>query len=202
MNLIIFGGFLGSGKTSFILSLAHFLVEKQGKCKSEVVIIENEIGETGIDDKVFKSEGFNVKELFSGCICCQLTADLTLTLNELAKTLNPAWVILEATGLAYPSKILDTLHKYSEGLESISTVTIVDAERWEELSEVMPILIETQVRDGEIVIINKIDLITNEQLKLVESDIIRINPEATIYKLSATGSVAENIWERLTKAIE
>jgi G3E family GTPase len=117
MNIIIFGGFLGSGKTTTILSLAHYIVEKEKSSdKPNLVIIENEIGETGIDDKVLKSNGYSVKELFSGCICCTLSSDLTIMLNDIAEKVNPKWVIIECTGLAYPSKITDTLNKYEKQL--------------------------------------------------------------------------------------
>lgn len=139
MNLIIFGGFLGSGKTSLILSLAHFLVESENSIKSDLVIIENEVGEIGIDHKVLKSGGFSVKELFSGCICCQLTSDLITTLNDIYEKINAKWIIIETTGLAYPGKILGNLNKYGKGIESIRTVTVVDVERWDELTTVTPV---------------------------------------------------------------
>ncbi len=92
MNLIIVGGFLGSGKTSLILSLAHFLVTNEDSAKTNLVIIENEVGEIGIDDKVLKSDGFSVKELFSGCVCCQLTSDLVTSLNDIQENINPKWI--------------------------------------------------------------------------------------------------------------
>ena len=119
MNIIIFGGFLGSGKTSTILSLAHFIVEKGKKSdKPNLVIIENEIGEIGIDDKVLKSSGYSVNELFSGCICCTLSTDLVIMLNDISEKISPSWVIIECTGLAYPSKIINSLNKYGKGIES------------------------------------------------------------------------------------
>lgn len=200
MNIIIFGGFLGSGKTSTILSLARFIVEKEkSSVKPNLVIIENEIGETGIDDKVLKSSGYSVKELFSGCICCTLSADLTTMLNDIAERINPKWVIIECTGLAYPSKITDTLNKYGKGIESIRTVTIIDSERWEELLEIAPVLVETQVAEGNTLLINKIDLITEHELKHIEKDVAAINSKAKVYKMSANISISNNIWEEVTK---
>lgn len=199
MNLIIFGGFLGSGKTSLILSLALFIADRKKTSDGPgLVIIENEIGETGIDDKVLKSGGFSVRELFSGCICCQLTVDLTTTLNDIAEKINPEWVIIESTGLAYPGKILGTLSKYGKGIDSIRTVTVVDAERWDELTAITPVLIETQVVEGDTVLINKIDLVTEEELKHVDSYIAELNPKARIYKVSASGRISESIWREVT----
>jgi Putative GTPases (G3E family) len=202
MNLIIFGGFLGSGKTSLILSMAHFLVESEDSMKSNLVIIENEVGEIGIDDKVLKSGGYSVRELFSGCICCQLTSDLITTLNDINEKINPKWVIIETTGLAYPGKILGNINKYGKGIESIRTVTVVDAERWDELSDITPVLIENQVSQGDTILINKIDLVTEVELEEVESRVKELNPKASIYKVSANIEVNDCIWKEVTKTYE
>lgn len=202
MNLIIFGGFLGSGKTSLILSLAHFLVESEDSMKSNLVIIENEVGEIGIDDKVLKSGGYSVRELFSGCICCQLTSDLITTLNNINEKINPKWVIIETTGLAYPGKILGNVNKYGKGIESIRTVTVVDSERWEELSTITPVLIENQVSQGDTILINKIDLVAEAELKEVESRVKELNPKASIYKVSANIEIKDCIWKEVTKTCE
>lgn len=199
MNLIIFGGFLGSGKTSLILSLAHFLVQKESTNKTNLVIIENEVGEIGIDDKVLKSDGFSVKELFSGCICCQLTSDLITTLNDIQENVNPKWVIIETTGLAYPGKILGSLNKYGKRIESIRTVTVVDVERFEELIEIAPVLIENQVFEGDNILINKIDLVTEQEIRLVESSVKKINERAAVYKVSANSEIKGSIWEEVVK---
>lgn len=202
MNLIIFGGFLGSGKTSLILSLAHFLVESTDSEKSNLVIIENEVGEIGIDDKVLKSGGYSVRELFAGCICCQLTSDLITTLNDVNKNINPKWVIIETTGLAYPGKILGTINQYGKGIESIRTVTVVDAERWEELSDITPVLIENQVSQGDTILINKIDLVGEAELEKVQKRVEELNPKANIYKVSANTEIKDCIWKEVTRACE
>ncbi|QXE17390.1 GTP-binding protein [Clostridium sp. 001] len=202
MNLIIFGGFLGSGKTSLILSLAHFLVEKQSPNKQNLVIIENEVGETGIDDKVLKSKGLSVKELFSGCICCQLSSDLVITLNDLREKVDPEWVIIETTGLAYPRKILGTLNKYGKGIESIRIVSVVDAERFEELTEIAPVLIKSQISDGNTILVNKIDLVTDKQLKNIERSVKEVNLKAALYKVSANKDINDSIWKEVAKSNE
>jgi G3E family GTPase len=202
MNLIIFGGFLGSGKTSLILSLAHFIAENEEANKSNLVIIENEVGDIGIDDKVLKSDGFSVRELFAGCICCQLTADLIVTLNDIDEKINPKWVIIETTGLAYPGKILGNLNKYGKGIESIRTVTVVDAERFDELTTVAPILIETQISEGDTILINKIDLATEMELEHIENHVKHLSPKAGTYRVSANTKVDDCMWKEVTKVCE
>lgn len=204
MKIIIFAGFLGAGKTSMILSLAAFLINKERLAfpSANLVIIENEIGETGIDDKVLKSDGYQVRELFAGCICCTLTADLTVMLNDISEKIRPEWVIIECTGLAYPGNIVDSLKKYGSGIESTTTITVVDAERWEELSEVCPILVEKQVIEGEVLLINKTDLVNEKELLHVESHIKELNSNAKVLKLSAAAAIPERVWKEVVGTYE
>ena len=92
-----------------------------------------------------------------------------------------------------------SLNKYGKGIESISTVTIIDSERWEELSTVAPVLVETQVAEGNTVLINKIDLITEDELVHIKKDLAKINSKAKVHKISANISINNNIWEEVTK---
>jgi G3E family GTPase len=196
MNIILFSGFLGSGKTSVILNIAGHLAGNNKSDKPDLVIIENEVGETGIDEKILRSERLTVKELFAGCICCQLTSDLITTLNEIHADINPKWVIVEATGLAYPGKILEILDRYGKGIDNIKTITIVDAERWDELIEVTPVLIENQIKDADIILVNKIDLVNSNRIKHIEEKIRQLNPKAKFYSVNANQK--ENIiWKEL-----
>ena len=70
MKILLVGGFLGSGKTSFILKLAHHMIEDLGI--ANIVILENEIGAISVDDQVLKVSGYQVKGLFAGCVCFTL----------------------------------------------------------------------------------------------------------------------------------
>jgi G3E family GTPase len=196
VKIIIFGGFVGSGKTSLILSLAHYIVGDSPPVKPKLVIIENEIGDVSIDDKVLKSGGYNVTELFGGCVCCQLTSDLTFSVNFIYAEYNPEYIIIEATGMAYPSNILGTLIKYAKGITDIKTITVVDSERWIELRDITPVLLEKQVSECGLALINKIDLVSGEILEQVVNDVKSINPKAEIVKLSAVKEIDADLWER------
>ncbi|CAB1244930.1 Putative metal chaperone YciC [Clostridiaceae bacterium BL-3] len=202
MNLIIFGGFLGSGKTSLILSLSHFLLENKNSVKSNVVIIENEIGEIGVDDKVLEYSGLSVRELFSGCICCQLSSDLIITLNDIHEKIDPEWVIIETTGLAYPGRILSTLKEYGKNIDSIKIVTVVDGERFKELIVVTPVLITNQIADGDIILINKMDLVKEKELEQIKNHVKKLNPTASLHMLSANTSTDKDIWKEVTGKYE
>lgn len=192
MNIILFGGFLGSGKTSIILNAAEYIVKQSGN--SKLVIIENEVGEAGIDDKILKGEGLIVRELFSGCICCTLNTDLTICLNEIQEKYSPKHVIIEATGMAYPQRITDTLLMYGRGVEKLAKIIVVDAERWDELIEMFPVLIAGQVRHADVIFLNKIDCIEQRAVKQIKNDLSQLNDSASIYPISVHSGIDTAIW--------
>lgn len=196
MNIIVTGGFLGSGKTTFIRDLAEFMIKQE---KKKVVIIENEAGEVSIDDQLLSLDGFQVKEIFGGCICCQLTSELTVAISQIKQQFDPGWIIVEATGLAKIEPILETLVKYGKGFESLYTIVLVDAERWRELSEIMPDFIFSQVAAADMVLVNKIDLIDKKELTKILSQVEEINPQARVESISARNGVNKNILKGLSK---
>jgi G3E family GTPase len=199
LNVVIFTGFLGSGKTSLLLPLARFLVDGTGRevSKTSVVIIENETGEVGIDDGVLRAQGLDVRELFGGCICCQMTADLTSCLNDLAGELEPEWVLVEATGLATPQSIVETIRRYGKGVERIITLAVVDTPRWPELVEVLGPLVSKQVAGADIVLINKTDAVDPEALRAVRETVLSFNEAAPALEVSAAAGIEDRVWREV-----
>ena len=154
MKIIIFGGFLGSGKTSTILRVIAEIAARG----ETAAIIENEIGEKGIDDKLFSGSGLTVKPLFGGCVCCQITGDLLAAIQEIGKQVQPDWLIIEMTGLAVPGGVAAAIRQRDAGQTACKTVALVDAERWRVLIRALEPLITSQIRDSDAVIINKTDV--------------------------------------------
>ena len=77
MKFLILGGFLGSGKTTLLMQLARYLTRgSQEEGPSQVMILENEVGNSGVDDKFLKNSGYQVQNLFGGCTCCTLGSEL------------------------------------------------------------------------------------------------------------------------------
>ncbi len=187
-------GFLGSGKTTLIRQLAGYLVVDR---EQKVVIIENEVGEVGIDDRFLSGEGFQVREIYGGCICCQLTGELTLAVNQIAERFSPDWVIIEATGVARPSTILNTLEKYGKGIDGIFTLAVADTGRWEELMEIMPELISAQVAEAKLVIASKIDEAGEGELQRLMEKVKEINPRAGVLAASLIEGLEEPDLRRL-----
>ncbi len=194
MRVILVSGFLGSGKTTFIRQLAGYLVVDR---EQKVVIIENEVGEVGIDDRFLSGEGFQVREIYGGCICCQLTGELTLAVNQIAERFSPDWVIIEATGVARPSTILNTLEKYGKGIDGIFTLAVADTGRWEELMEIMPELISAQVAEAKLVIASKIDEAGEGELQRLMEKVKEINPRAGVLAASLIEGLEEPALRRL-----
>lgn len=194
MRVILVSGFLGSGKTTLIRQLAGYLVVDR---EQRVVIIENEVGEVGIDDRFLSGEGFQVREIYGGCICCQLTGELTLAVNQIAERFSPDWVIIEATGVARPSTILNTLEKYGKGIDGIFTLAVADTGRWEELMEIMPELISAQVAEAKLVIASKIDEAGEGELQRLMEKVKEINPRAGVVAASLIEGLEEPALRRL-----
>ena len=182
MKLMVVSGFFGCGKTTFIISAAKRLVKNYG---IKIAVIVNDIGEIGIDDKVIRSYGLKVKELFGGCVCCQLGDDMIKTLRLVERRVKPDLAILEPSGAADPSQILSvvSLAKNFE-LQMLPLVVLVDATQFKLLLSEMPLAIR-KIAFGEIVLINKVDQVSNAELSDVTREVGKVNRRASIRQISA-----------------
>lgn len=196
MQVMLVGGFLGSGKTTFIRGLADFLVKQE---QQRVAILENEVGEVGIDDQYLAMEGFQVREITAGCICCALTGELTLAVNELGEQWHPDWLVIEASGVARPGKIRQTLATYGRGIEAFLTVVLVDAGRWQELTAIMPDLLYAQVASADRVLVNKIDEVGEEDLAVVLDSVKEANGDAAIFTIKALDGLDAQLLRELCR---
>jgi G3E family GTPase len=177
MNLLLFSGFLGSGKTCLIIPLSKIIVQLGHR----VAIIVNEIGQIGIDNQLMRQLDLNVWELVSGCICCTLSSDLVETLQKLDSDYRPDIVIVEASGAADPNNILDALRYYrGRPLSSVRTVSVVDPLRLPILIDVMTPLITSQIRKADLIIISKTDLAKPDEIEFARRTAREINSTARI----------------------
>lgn len=202
MRIIILGGFLGSGKTSVLLQLAKYLVDKEKESSTEVkvAIIENEIGDVGIDDKVLLNEGFSVNNLFAGCACCSLAGELVHSIRTIQKELNPEWLIIEATGIAHPGSMQQSISK-SFGWPSY-ILTIVDAKRWKRLVRAMETMVSGQLEDSSKVLLNKVDLVNDEELEQVKESVHSFNQGVEIIATTAKDELPAELWKKLIDEVE
>ena len=194
MNFLIIGGFLGSGKTSLLLQLTTYMREKLGIEKT--VILENEIGRVGIDDRVLSGVGYNVHGMFAGCVCCTLTDELSLTVKAVERDIAPEWIIMEATGMAFPQNVKENLAD-SLGIGA-RICCLVDAKRWSRLLKPMEHLLPQQLKEADAVLINKIDLIGEDALESVRESVAGFcEPEAEIFPVSMNSEIGACILDRI-----
>lgn len=190
MNCIVLGGFLGSGKTTVLLKLAKSIIEHyHGGSKTPLVIIENEIGEISVDSKLLGN--YQVREIFAGCICCTLASDLTLNIKRLYEEFEPEWMIIEATGLAYPDKIVQTIRKYAPECQKVMTIAIADAGRWFDLMDYLDVLLLGQMKTSDLMLLNKIDRVDETVVKTIEAKLKDQNPKATLVAVSAKDDIGD-----------
>ena len=194
MKILLVGGFLGSGKTSFILQLAHHIVEDLGVNK--LAILENEIGEMSVDDKLLRGAGYEVRGLFSGCVCCTLAGTLPETLLKIQRELQPEWLIMEASGLAFPGSIRETIELL--GLDC-RVCCLADAPRWKRISVAMPDLVEGQLEAADLILVNKSDLVDAQALSAVVEAIKALRPDVPVAAISAAQPLPEGLFGQVLR---
>ncbi|MFO7780217.1 MAG: GTP-binding protein, partial [Spirochaetia bacterium] len=157
MNVLVVSGFLGSGKTTFLLGLARHLLA----AGTSVAVIENEVGQVAIDGSSLRSgAGVEVRELFAGCICCSLREDLGRVVEEIREATAPEVLLIEPSGVAGPEIVTDAVRDHLGVGDAIATVQIVDAARTAQMlgvRSVLPPFLERSVEVCDFVILNKAD---------------------------------------------
>lgn len=182
IHLITVNGFLGSGKTTVLNSLARGYTNSGLK----VAIIVNEIGDIGVDASLLKQHLKHVWELVSGCICCTLMGDFTTTLKEVIESFSPDIIILEPSGMNDPRNIL----KIIEDLKGVAITkktfsTIIDPTRLAELTAVLSPLMESHVMVADIIFITKADIVDQSDHQFTKAWIEGLKPDAPCYDINA-----------------
>src|SRR5882762_1949880 len=177
-------GYLGSGKTTL---LNRILTETHGK---RFAVIVNEFGEVGIDNDLVVNADEEIFEMNNGCICCTVRGDLIRILGGLMRRKGKMdGILVETTGLADPAPVAQTFFvdedvRRKTKLDAI--VTVADAKHL--LGELDRALeAQEQLGFADIVLLNKTDLITPDELAITEARIRRINPYADIHRTERCG---------------
>lgn len=194
MNFLIIGGFLGAGKTSLLLQLTAYMQEKLGIEKT--VILENEIGQVGIDDRVLAGAGYQVRGMFAGCVCCTMAGELPLTVKAIEQDMAPDWIIMETTGMAFPQNVKENLSD-TLGIDA-RICCLTDAKRWPRLLKPMEHLLPLQLKEADVVLINKIDLVDEEAMDAVRESVTGFcAPETEIFPVSINSGIDIDILDRI-----
>ena len=196
MKILILGGFLGSGKTTLLLQMARDMAEHSvSQSENKVIILENEVGQDGIDNKLLGSSGFKVSSLFNGCICCTLSGEIIASVADIEKKYHPEWLIIETTGLAYPGLIRNNL-KEALGKEAY-ICTLVDASRWKRFRIPMQELLKGQIECADMVLLNKADLVDEEEMNRVEQEVHLFREDVPCFRTSGLTEAYPEVWQRI-----
>ncbi len=170
-------GFLGSGKTTFIAKV----LQEWGTAE-KIVVLVNEFGDVGIDGELLASQGGNVVEMPSGCICCTLQADFRNQIFEIHRTFRPDRVIIEPSGVATITTLDWILHAQNlePVIDQINKILIVDATGFKSLYKANRRFIEAQVEGAHLVVLNKCDRVDKRTANLTQSAISSINPDVMV----------------------
>ena len=173
----IISGFLGAGKTTFIKKLLEEAISGE-----QVVLIENEFGEIGIDGGFLKDAGIEIREMNSGCICCSLVGDFGKSLEEVLTKYKPDRIIIEPSGVGKLSDVMKAVVDVSADMEVElnSAVTIVDANKCKMYMKNFSEFFNNQIENAGTIVLSRTDIADAAKIQL-DVDMIRgKNPKAVI----------------------
>lgn len=170
----IFSGFLGAGKTTLIKKLLTDVYKNQ-----QIVIIENEFGQIGIDGGFLKESGIQITEMNSGCICCSLVGDFGKALTEVIDTYNPDRIIIEPSGVGKLSDVIAAVSKVPN-TEICATTTVADASKLKIYLKNFKEFYENQIESASTIILSRTQNIKQEKLDEAMALIRSINTDATV----------------------
>jgi cobalamin biosynthesis protein CobW len=173
---LVVSGFLGAGKTTLV---KHLIADAQRQ-GLKLAVVSNEFGELGIDRALLQEAGGpGYVELEGGCVCCQLTNELLETLQNLWETIRPDRVVVETSGVALPFETLMTFWRepLTEWVGESLAVVVANAEQVAEDRDLEGTF-EQQVSSADIVVVNKVDLVSGDSLPQIEKILQEMAPDA------------------------
>ena len=173
----IISGFLGAGKTTLIKKLL-----KDAFKGEQVVLIENEFGEIGIDGGFLKEAGIEIREMNSGCICCSLVGDFGASLKEVISKYHPDRILIEPSGVGKLSDVIKAVQGVAEetGLVLNSYTTVVDAKKCKMYMRNFGEFFNNQVEYAGAIIMSRTDIVDEAKAQAAMELLREINPKATI----------------------
>ena len=177
VKIDIISGFLGAGKTTLIKKLLQDAFKGQ-----QVVLIENEFGEIGIDGGFLKDAGIEIKEMNSGCICCSLVGDFGTSLKEVLNTYHPDRILIEPSGVGKLSDVMKAVQNAGLGteVELNSAVAVVDASKCKMYIKNFGEFFINQIEHAGTIILSRTDVASEEKVKQAVELIREHNEKATI----------------------
>ena len=177
VKIDIVSGFLGAGKTTLIKKLLAEALQGE-----QVVLIENEFGEIGIDGGFLKESGIEIREMNSGCICCSLVGDFGTSLREVVETYHPDRILIEPSGVGKLSDVIKAVQGVQQEVEMKlnSYTTVVDAKKCRMYMRNFGEFFNNQVEYAGAIILSRTDIVDEEKAAEVMNMLREKNPKAAI----------------------
>ncbi len=192
--ITILTGFLGSGKTTLLKQI----IERNPNKKFGLII--NEYGQVGIDGQLVEDSGEEIVELSNGCMCCIVRTDLYTATQKLIQDTDVDYILIEASGLAESKPIADTfvMNNLNNQVILDSIVCVIDIENFHKKNTDAKIALN-QLKFADIIVINKVQSQSQEDILKIKKEVSKINPEASILininqELKTTLLIDNNSW--------
>jgi len=170
--LTIITGTLGAGKTTLLLRIIDTLLGR-------FALLINEFGELNIDAKRVKGKNVELAELQGGCVCCSLIGEFEDAVVEIIDTVDPEYILVETTGVAEPDALIFDIQESLPMIRLDGVVTIVDADMMIRFPQVGQTT-RMQIADGDILVLNKSDLVNDNERRSIEKKLREINSSAAM----------------------
>ena len=181
----IYSGFLGAGKTTLIKKMIQEAYKGE-----QLVLIENEFGEIGIDGGFLQDAGINITEMNSGCICCSLVGDFGKALTQVIEEYNPDRIIIEPSGVGKLSDVIAAVNKVTNADVVLGyTVAVVDASKVKIYMKNFGEFYNNQVETASTIILSRTDNLPQEKLHKAVT---------MLREKNATATIVTTPWEQLT----
>lgn len=179
VKIDIFSGFLGAGKTLLIKKLIS-----TGAYKENIAIIENEFGEVSIDSLILRDTNIKIREINSGCICCEVTGDFKEACIEVIDKYKPDRIIIEPSGVA---KLTDIIKVFKESdlrdkvvIENL--ITVINPEKYDSYINNFKDFYIDQIKNAKKIVISRVEKVDNLKIDKIEKSIRSINSKSEIIK--------------------
>lgn len=170
--LTVLTGPLGSGKTTLLRHILNVVPHK-------IAILMNEFGEIAIDAKILQGKNVEMADLGGGCVCCSLLGEFEAAVDEVIATVNPDHLIVETTGVAEPDALVFDIQESLPQIRLDGVVTVIDADglvKYPQIGHTSRI----QIESADILLLNKIDLVSEQEMATITDKLRAINEIASI----------------------
>ena len=172
--IVLITGSLGSGKTTLLRRILQ-------NPSRRIAVLMNEFGELAVDSRVIQGENVEIVELAGGCVCCSMTGEFEAAVREVLEKVQPEIIVVEATGVAEADALVFEVQDNLPEVRLDCVICIVDAY----LSIRHPHVgytSRTQLAAADVLLVNKVDLVTTDEVRIVEAQVRGYNDTAVLFK--------------------